>query len=334
MDTLNIEIISVSDLAKRYLGGETGKPLSLEEIRKNLSGEQREAAELLYDKVKNFQDGNAMFLYGEKGGRPFVYELTEREHLKYNALDDEKREKYLQHLLTSKESEGQKNGSTQNREAAGLSTLVSLVEQDYDGKEVIDGELRKGNTINVSNINVHQASELLVKMNDAGTKEQIPSETLDRLSGRYLMTALVNGHTVSHVVDKETYNRFVSLNKQQRLEEFRKVYEIPENRLQAVENKKYNVSKSDGQMDFRNMGILGLLMMLLQCFGHKPENSAQETTQKEVDDTKLQATTPKQSTVVDRTVAEQMKNLAEINAESGLANLEEEQQSISKGLKL
>lgn len=332
MDKMNIEIISTSDLAKRYLSDESGKPLSLEEIQKNFSDDQKEAAKLLYDKIKDFHNGNTMLLYGEKDGKPFIYELTEREYLKYNALDEDRREKYLQHLLSSKEAETQKIAGPQTNKAADLSTLVTLVDQDYDGKELIEGELRNGNTINVSNINVHQASELLVKMNDAGTKEQIPQETLDRLNGRYLMTALVNGHTVSHVIDKETYDRFASLNEQQRLKEFRKVYGIPENRLQAVENKKFNASQSGSQIDFRNMGILGLLMMLLQCFGYKPD-SAQDMAQKEVAEAKQQ-TTSQQSVIIDRSVAEQVKTLAEANAESRLADLDEQQQSLNKGLKL
>lgn len=333
MDKMNIEIISTSDLAKRYLSDESGNPLSLEEIQKNFNGQQREAAELLYEKIKGFQNGNSMLLYGEKDGKPFVYELTEREYNKYNVLDEDRREKYLQHLLSSKEADAQKIVGPQTNKTADLSTLVTLVDQDYDGKELIEGELRNGNTISVSNINVHQASELLVKMNEAGTKEQIPQETLDRLNGRYLMTALVNGHTVSHVIDKETYDRFASLNEQQRLEEFRRVYEVPGNQLRVVENKKFNASQSDSQMDFKNMGILGLLMMLLQCFGYKPEG-AQDMAQKEVAETKQQTTTSQQSVVIDRSVAEQVKTLAEANAESRLADLDEQQQSLNKGLKL
>lgn len=332
MDKMNIEIISTSDLAKRYLSDESGKPLSLEEIQKNFSDDQKEAAKLLYDKIKDFQNGNTMLLYGEKDGKPFVYELTEREYNKYNVLDEDRREKYLQHLVSSKEADAQKIVGPQTNKATDLSTLVTLVDQDYDGKELIEGELRNGNTISVSNINVHQASELLVKMNEAGTKEQIPQETLDRLNGRYLMTALVNGHTVSHVIDKETYDRFASLNEQQKLEEFQKVYDIPENRLQAVENKKFIASQSGSQMDFKNMGILGLLMMLLQCFGYKPD-SAQDMAQKEVAEAKQQ-TTSQQSVIIDRSVAEQVKTLAEANAESRLADLDEQQQSLNKGLKL
>ena len=94
-----IEIISASDLAERFLGSEKGKPLTLEDIEKKFSGEQKEAAELLYKKMENFLKDNPMLLYGEKDGKPFLYQLTDRECLKYNALDDEKREKYLQHLL-------------------------------------------------------------------------------------------------------------------------------------------------------------------------------------------------------------------------------------------
>ena len=328
-----VEIISASDLAERFLGSEKGKPLTLEDIEKKFSGEQKEAAELLYKKMENFLSDNPMLLYGEKDGKPFLYQLTDRECLKYSALDDEKREKYIQMLLSSKESEAQKAVAQPEREAASLSTLVSLVEQDYDGKELIESELRNGNTLNVSNINVHNASELLVKMNDAGTKEQIPQETLDRLNGRYLMTALVNGHTVSHVVDKETYDRFAAMDEQQRLDEFRKVYEVPENQAKAVENKKFTTSQATKQNNFQNMGIVGILLMFLQFFGYKPEQTT-EIAPKEVAETKQQAAPAKQSTTLDRSMADQIKSLAEANAETSLAEIDQQQQTMNKGLKL
>ena len=331
---MQIEIISASDLAERFLGDEKGKPLTLEDIEKKFSGEQKEAAELLYKKMENFLKDNPMLLYGEKDGKPFLYQLTDRECLKYNALDDEKREKYLQHLLSSKESEAQKGVAQPEREAASLSTLVSLVEQDYDGKELIESELRNGNTLNVSNINVHNASELLVKMNDAGTKEPIPQETLDRLNGRYLMTALVNGHTVSHVVDKETYDRFAAMNDRQRLDEFRKVYEVPENQAKAVENKKFNISQSaTKQNNYQNMGIVGILLMFLELFGYKPEQT-KETSQKEVAEAKQQAAPAKQSTTLDRSMADQIKSLVEANAETSLAEIDQQQQTMNRGFKL
>ena len=329
-----IEVISASDLAERFLGGEKGKPLTLDDIQQNFSGEQKEAAELLYRKMENFLKENPMLLYGEKDGKPFLYQLTDRESMKYDALDPEKREKYLQHLLVAKEYEGQKDVTNQTREAVGLSGLVSLVNQDYDGKELIESEIHNGNTLNVSNINVHRASELLVKLNDAGTKEQIPQETLDKLSGRYLMTALVNGHTVSHVVDKDTFDRFAGMDEKQRLDEFRRVYDVAESQSQVVENKKYGTPQSATQQNnLQNMGIVGLLLMFLQYFGYKPEQ-AKETPTKEVAEEKQQAPTAKQSTTLDRNMADQIKSLAESNAEASLAEVDQQQQTTNRGFKL
>lgn len=329
-----IEVISASDLAERFLGGEKGKPLTLDDIQQNFSGDQREAAELLYRKMENFLKENPMLLYGEKDGKPFLYQLTEREYLKYDALDAEKREKYIQMLLRTKESEALKGTTTQGNQAVGLSGLVSLVNQDYDGKELIEGELRNGNALDVSNINVHRASDLLVKMNNAGTKEQIPQETLDKLNNSYLMTALVNGHTVSHVVDKDTYDRFAAMDEKQRLDEFRRVYDVSESQSQVVENKKYGTPQSaTKQNNLQNMGIVGLLLMFLQYFGYKPEQ-AKETSHREVAEEKQQATTARLSTILDRNMADQIKSLAESNVEASLAEVDQQQQTTNRGFKL
>jgi len=329
-----IEIISASDLAERFLGSEKGKPLTLDDIQQKFSGDQKEAAELLYKKMENFLRENPMLLYGEKDGKPFLYELTDRENMKYDALDAEKREKYLQHLLTSKESENQKNVTNQTREAVGLSGLVFLVNQDYDGKELIESELRNGNTLNISNINVHRASDLLVKLNDAGTKEQIPQETLDKLNDRYLMTALVNGHTVSHVIDKDTFDRFAGMDEKQRFDEFRRVYDVPESQSQTVENKKYSNSQTATQQNnLQNMGIVGLLLMFLEYFGYKPEQTT-EIAPKEVAETKQQAAPAKQSTTLDRNMTDQIKSLAESNAEASLTEVDQQQLTMNRAFKI
>lgn len=101
----NIEVISAVDLAKRYLGDTPeAQEATREDVMSQLSPEQREVAQHMMDKMENWLKDNPMLLYGEKDGKPFIYDMTDREYDKYMVLDDEQKEKYLQKLLANKEA--------------------------------------------------------------------------------------------------------------------------------------------------------------------------------------------------------------------------------------
>lgn len=329
-----IEVISAVDLAKRYLG-ETpeAQESAKEDIVSKLPPEQREVAQHMQDKMANWLKDNPMLLYGEKDGKPFIYDMTDREYDKYMVLNDEQKEKYLQKLFQNKEAEGQKTviSNGQDRGPAPLSILVPSLESDYEGEEYIKGQVaqaKAGGGLDIDKVNVHEASSLLVKLNDAGTKEQIPQETLDRLNGRYLMTAIVNGHTVSHVIDKETYDRVASMSDQQRKDEFCKVFDVPNDLAKAGEQKKSDVAATNGQ----KFGLLELLKALLQAFGFiPPEQERKADVKNDVAETQQnlqdQQEQKQQSTTVDRSIAAQAKSLSEANTEALVAEQQQSQQT-------
>jgi hypothetical protein len=287
----------------------------------------------MMDKMENWLKDNPMLLYGEKDGKPFIYDMTDREYDKYMVLNDEQKEKYLQKLIQSKEAEGQKTviSNGQNRGPAPLSVLVPSLESDYEGEEYIKGQVaqaKAGGGLEIGKVNVHEASSLLVKLNDAGTKEQIPQETLDRLNGRYLMTAMVNGHTVSHVIDKETYDRVASMSDQQRKDEFCKVFDVPNDLAKAGEQKKTDVAATNGQ----KFGLLELLKALLQAFGFIPPEQERKTDVKnDIAETQQKQQEPKESTTVDRSIAAQAKALSEANTEALVAE-QQQGQEVNRGM--
>ncbi len=287
----------------------------------------------MQDKMENWLKDNPMLLYGEKDGKPFIYDMTDREYDKYMVLDDEQKEKYLQKLLQSKEAEGQKTiiSNGHDRGPTPLPVLVTLLESDYEGEEYIKGQVaqaKAGGGLEIDKVNVHEASSLLVKLNDAGTKEQIPQETLDRLNGRYLMTAMVNGHTVSHVIDKETYDRVASMSDQQRKDEFCKVFDVPNDLAKAGEQKKTDVAATNGQ----KFGLLELLKALLQAFGFiPPEQERKAEAKNDVTETQQKQQEPKESTTVDRSIAAQAKALSEANTEALVAEQQQGQQ-VNRGM--
>lgn len=330
-----IEVISAVDLAKRYLG-ETpeAQEAAKEDIVSKLPPEQREVAQHMQDKMANWLKDNPMLLYGEKDGKPFIYDMTDREYDKYMVLNDEQKEKYLQKLFQNKEAEAQKTfiSNGQDRGPTPLSVLVPLLESDYEGEEYIKGQVaqaKAGGGLEIGKVNVHEASSLLVKLNDAGTKEQIPQETLDRLNGRYLMTAMVNGHTVSHVIDKETYDRVASMSDQQRKDEFCKVFDVPNDLAKAGEQKKNDVAATNGQ----KFGLLDLLKALLQAFGFiPPEQKKKADVKNDIAETQQNRQEQKQqSTTVDRSIAAQAKALSEANTEALVAE-QQQSQEVSRGM--
>lgn len=332
--SFRIEVISAVDLAKRYMGDTPeAQEAAKEDIMSQLPPEQREVAQHMQDKMANWLKDNPMLLYGEKDGKPFIYDMTDREYDKYMVLNDEQKEKYLQKLFQNKETEAQKTviSNGQDRGPAPLSVLVPSLESDYEGEEYIKGQVaqaKAGGGLEIDKVNVHEASSLLVKLNDAGTKEQIPQETLDRLNGRYLMTAIVNGHTVSHVIDKETYDRVASMSDQQRKDEFCKVFDVPNDLAKAGEQKKTDVAATNGQ----KFGLLELLKALLQAFGFiPPEQERKADVKNDVTESQQKQQEPKESTTVDRSIAAQAKALSEANTEALVAE-QQQSQEVSRGM--
>jgi hypothetical protein len=103
--SFRIEVISAVDLAKRYMGDTPeAQEAAKEDIMSQLSPEQREVAQHMQDKMENWLKDNPMLLYGEKDGKPFIYDMTDREYDKYMVLNDQQKDKFLQKLFTSKEA--------------------------------------------------------------------------------------------------------------------------------------------------------------------------------------------------------------------------------------
>jgi len=90
----HVEVISAVDLAKRYLSADTD----------HLTPEQQEMARYMSEKTEAWMQDNPMLLYGEKDGKPFIYDMSDREYDKYMVLNSDQQEKYIQKLLTNKET--------------------------------------------------------------------------------------------------------------------------------------------------------------------------------------------------------------------------------------
>ena len=90
----HVEVISAVDLAKRYMSADTD----------HLTPEQQEMARYMSEKTEAWMRDNPMLLYGEKNGKPFIYDMSDREYDKYMVLNSDQQEKYIQKLLTNKET--------------------------------------------------------------------------------------------------------------------------------------------------------------------------------------------------------------------------------------
>ena len=93
-EKVHVEVISAVDLAKRYMSTDTD----------HLTPEQQEMARYMSEKTEAWMRDNPMLLYGEKDGKPFIYDMSDREYDKYMVLNSDQQEKYIQKLLTNKET--------------------------------------------------------------------------------------------------------------------------------------------------------------------------------------------------------------------------------------
>lgn len=106
-----------------------------------------------------------------------------------------------------------------------LNDSISLISKDT-GQDIIDAQGVDGHQLEVSNIHVHNAATLLERLNAAGRNENIPPEILKDLENRYLMTAIVDGKTVSKVLTEQQFDKAMSLDDYQRFRYFNIVFGI------------------------------------------------------------------------------------------------------------
>ncbi len=114
-----------------------------------------------------------------------------------------------------------------------LAEDISFVTKER-GADVIATQGVYGHKLEVSNIRVHNAATLLERLNTAGCKENIPSEVLKDLEHKYLMTAIVDGKTVSKAITEQQFDKAMALDDSQRFRYFNMIFGIePENSVRV-----------------------------------------------------------------------------------------------------
>jgi len=106
-----------------------------------------------------------------------------------------------------------------------LAEDISFVTSDR-GANIIATQGVDGHQLGVSNIHIHNAATLLERLNAAGCKENIPPEVLKDLEHKYLMTAIVDGKTVSKVLTEQQFDKAMSLDDSHRFRYFNMVFGI------------------------------------------------------------------------------------------------------------
>lgn len=106
-----------------------------------------------------------------------------------------------------------------------LAEDISFVTSDR-GADFIATQGVNGHQLEVSNIHIHNAGTLLERLNTAGCKENIPPEVLKDLEHKYLMTAIVDGKTVSKAITEQQFDKAMSLDDYHRFRYFNMVFGI------------------------------------------------------------------------------------------------------------
>lgn len=120
----HVEVISAVDLAKRYMSADTD----------HLTPEQQEMARYMSEKTEAWMRDNPMLLYGEKDGKPFIYDMSDREYDKYMVLNSDQQEKYIQKLLTNKET------AAASMSDMDKNVITADVEKKYHTQAVSNGQ--------------------------------------------------------------------------------------------------------------------------------------------------------------------------------------------------
>lgn len=127
-----------------------------------------------------------------------------------------------------------------------LDETITILSKESEGMDFMQQKASEGGQMEVSNIRVHDASVLLDRLNAASDNPvEITQEDLDKVEGKYLVTAIVDGVTVSHALTEAQYTKMMALDDAHRLMMLDKLMGVDHKATKLVDDVHFDQGKEE-----------------------------------------------------------------------------------------
>ena len=127
-----------------------------------------------------------------------------------------------------------------------LDETITMLSKESEGMDFMQQKASEGGQMEVSNIRVHDASVLLDRLNAASDNPvEITQEDLDKVDGKYLVTAIVDGVTVSHALTEAQYTKMMALDDAHRLMILDKLMGVDHKATKLVDDVHFDQGKEE-----------------------------------------------------------------------------------------
>lgn len=122
-----------------------------------------------------------------------------------------------------------------------LAGLADVLKSNVVGSEIIARQHEEGHVLQVSNLMVGNAADLLQSISEV-RGEKVPQSLLQDLQSRWLMTAIVNGQMVTHAISEKEYGKFMAVDDYHRMQLFNKIFGVDPSKSVKVDDVSFSSS--------------------------------------------------------------------------------------------
>ncbi len=124
-----------------------------------------------------------------------------------------------------------------------LAGLADVLKSNIVGSEIIARQHEQGHALQVSNIRVDNAADILERISEVRQNEQVPQSVVKDLQGRWVMTAIVDGQMVTHAITEKEYRKFMAVDDYHRMQLFCKVFDVDPSKSEKVDDIDFSSSR-------------------------------------------------------------------------------------------
>lgn len=128
-----------------------------------------------------------------------------------------------------------------------LAGLADVLKSNVVGSDIIARQHEDGHVLQVSNLRVDNAADIIQRISEVRKNEQVPQSVVKDLQGRWVMTAIVDGQMVTHAITEKDYRKFLSLNDYHRMQMFHKVFGVDPSKSVKVEDVSFSSARESNE---------------------------------------------------------------------------------------
>ena len=123
-----------------------------------------------------------------------------------------------------------------------MAGLADVLKSNVVGSEIIARQHEEGHVLEVSNLRVDNASDILQRISEV-RGEKVPPSIMKDLQGRWVMTAIVDGQMVTHAITEKEYGKFMAVDDYHRMQLFCKVFDVDPSKSEKVDDIDFSSSR-------------------------------------------------------------------------------------------